>query len=160
MANYLSLPKIRFPVYLLPIDNWKTTDGLLFLENKILDDKNMSGDSLGLRRLQTPHKEELFPLKKCIGTLPALLKQDTKYFIDYNGTPFIYDKTKFCDLRYYRIKEIVRKGTASLLKARGIVQPFAIPRPPLPNMQWVGILHLHGLPWMLYEYSETKKPDI
>ena len=32
-------------------------------------------------------------------------------------------------------------------------------KPPAAGMEWAGILHLHGLPWMLYEYSDTKLKD-
>jgi len=52
--TYSKLNKIKFPIYEMPSDNWSKADGLLFLDDKIVDDKNQSGDTLGLRRLQTP----------------------------------------------------------------------------------------------------------
>ena len=62
VIQYKSINKIRFPVYELPSGNWDRRDGLLFLDNQIVDDTNQQGDSLGVRRLKTPHKN-LLPLK-------------------------------------------------------------------------------------------------
>jgi hypothetical protein len=153
------LKNIRFPVYRLPHSEWTKSDGLLFFEGLILDDKNMSGDSLGLRRLQTPFYKSLFPLRKSIHTTNGIFKQSTKCFIDSNGVPFIYMKTVTGQLKYYKIESVTKKITGSLLKLKGIPKPFSIPRPPATEMKWAGVLHYHGFPWVLYEYSETKLPD-
>ena len=72
---------------------------------------------------------------------------------------FIYEKTKSMPLKYLRIKKVIKKEVASLLWVEGCSHPFTIPRPPEQGMNWAGILHLHGLPWMLYEYSETKQKN-
>lgn len=56
ILSFKDISRIKFPVYVLPSSNWQETDGLLFLDGKILDDRNMSGATLGIRRLQTPHK--------------------------------------------------------------------------------------------------------
>jgi len=156
--TYKSIPKVKFPVFILPRDGWYSRDGILFLESFIIDDTNMPGNSLGLRRLQTPH-ENLLPIKRSVNDLPALLKQKSKFFIDSSGAVFSYEKTIYCSLKYYRIKEIVKQETSSLLKIQGINSPFIIIRPPEPDRYWVGILHLGTLPWMIYEYSRHKKPD-
>ena len=71
VIQYKSLNKIKFPVYVLPSGNWDRQDGLLFLDGKIVDDRNMSGDTLGVRRLQTPHKN-VFPLKHNVQRLTLL----------------------------------------------------------------------------------------
>ena len=118
----------------------------------------MPGDTLGIRRLQTPHKN-LLRLTKQLNTHIGLLKQPTRTFIDSNGTPFIYEKTKMCTVKYFKIKKIERKEVATVIWVQGIPSPFTVPRPPEDGMIWAGILHYHGLPWLLYEYSETKKPD-
>ena len=150
--------KLKFPVYRIFSSDWEVADGLLFIEGQVADDRNMPGETLGIRRVQTPYKE-LYPLKKQINDLNGILKQPTNMFIDSAGRPFIYEKTKLCKLSYYRIRKIDRKETASVLWLKGITAPFIIPRPPEDGMQWAGILHYHGLPWILYEYSESKKPD-
>ena len=40
VIQYKSINKVRFPVYAMTSDDWHITDGLLFLEGKILDDRN------------------------------------------------------------------------------------------------------------------------
>jgi hypothetical protein len=158
VITYKTLDKVRFPVYILPSGNWDKADGLLFLDGELVDDKNMPGDTLGVRRIQTPYKE-LMPLRRQLISPQGILKQKSKTFIDSNGTPFIYEKTKVCKLSYYKIKKVERKEVASILWLKGVNFPFTVPRPPEDGMTWAGVLHFHGLPWMLYEYSENKKPD-
>jgi len=156
VVTFKTIKKARFPVYKIYSSNWQKSDGLLFIDDRIVDDKNMEGNSLGIRRAQTPFTD-LYPLHHQIDTLYGILKQASRTFIDSNGIPFIYEKTLFCKLAYYRIKEVEQKESASLLWCSGLKSPFTIPRPPEPGMAWAGVLHYHGLPWMLYEYSEEKQ---
>lgn len=149
---------MTFPVYLLPSSNWQTIDGLLYLEGLLVDDKNMPGKTLGSRRLQTPF-EELLPLKKCIDSHVGIIKQSDNCFIDSKGAPFIYQKTKYCKLQYYKIRRIDLKDRASVLWLHGINNSFIIPRPPPSEYKWAGILHYEEAPWLLYSYSEEKCPD-
>lgn len=158
VVQYKSINKVRFPVYPLLSGDWDRRDGLLFLGDQILDDKNMPGDTLGIRRLQSPHKN-IRPLKQQIDNFRGLLKSNGKHFIDTNGAPFIYEKTEFCKLKYYKIKSIVQKDTCSLLKLYGVKQPFVIPRPPASEMRYAGVLHYGPMPWVLYEYSEDRRED-
>lgn len=158
VVTYSNLHKVVFPVFPIGSSNWSQSDGLLYLDNEILDDKNMAGLTLGARRIQTPF-HSLYTLKKCIETPIGVIKQSKSTFIDNNGTPFIYSKTRFLPLRYHKIERIVRKGTASLLWLKGISYPFTVLRPPLLEFSWAGILHFNSAPWALYEYSEDKKSD-
>jgi len=158
VIGYRQLPKITFPVFLLPSGNWEESDGLLFLDNDILDDKNQVGKTLGARRMQTPHRN-LQVLKHMIAYPNGLLKQRTKYFIDNTGRPFIYEKTTMLPLKYLKISKVELKTSATLITVKGYNAPFTVPRLPETGMTWAGVLHLKGLPWMLYEYSETKLKD-
>ena len=158
VIQYKSINKVKLHVYILHSGNWERQDGLLFLDGTIVDDKNMSGDTIGMRRLQTPHKN-LYPLKKQVDNFRGMIKSKEKHFIDTNGIPFIYEKTEFCKLKYYRIKSVVQKETASLLKLGGVKHPFVIPRPPASEMRYAGVLHFGALPWVLYEYSEDRRED-
>ena len=85
IVTYRTLDKVNFPVFILPSSNWQATDGLLYLDGELVDDRNMSGTTLGQRRLQTPHKG-LLPLKKSVNNLTGIVKQPTLCFIDSNGT--------------------------------------------------------------------------
>ena len=39
-----------FPVYVIHSENVELIDGILWLDNQVLDDKNMLGETLGIRR--------------------------------------------------------------------------------------------------------------
>lgn len=158
VITYKNISNIKFPVYELESGNWSRSDGLLFLEGSIIDDRNMPGATLGIRRIQTPYKE-LYPLKKSLDNFRGLLKSYSKHFIDSNGTPFIYEKTKYAKLKYYRIKKIVKKESRCVLWLYNVKNAFVIPRPPPDNVRYAGILHYENIPWILYEYSEELLKD-
>lgn len=158
VISFQSIKNIKFPVFIIPSSNWELADGLLFIDGELVDDRNMPGESLGIRRMQTPHAN-LLGIRKAIVDVNGILKQKRKTFIDSNGKPFIYEKTLSCKLKYYRILQVELKESACLLRLRGVKKPFIVPRPPLEGTLWAGVLHYHGLPWMLYEYSEKKLAD-
>jgi len=158
VIGYKNLHKLVFPVFLLDSGNWDASDGLLYLNGLLLDDKNQSGKTLGARRVQTPHGG-LYELKKMVSSPNGLLKQSTKYFIDNAGRPFIYEKSLMLPLKYLKINKVVRKDTAALIWVKGHNAPFTVPRPPEVGYTWAGVLHLRRIPWMLYEYSEKKLKD-
>ena len=68
----------------------------------------MEGDTLGIRRLQTPHKN-LQELNHKLDDFRGILKSVIKNFIDSNGIPFIYEKSQYCTIKIYRIKRIVKR---------------------------------------------------
>lgn len=157
--TYRSIRKeVQYPVFILPSGNWEEHDGLLFLDDMIVDDKNQEGKTLGARRVQTFHKN-ILPLKKMVTSYNGLLKQNKKFFIDNNGKAFMYNKTRYAALKYLKIRKVQQKDVATLIWLKGVHTPFTVPRPPAEGMFWAGVLHLHGLPWVLYEYSETKLKD-
>jgi len=157
VLTFRGVSSIAFPIYPLPSSNWEKADGLLFIDGKVVDDKNMSGETLGVRRLQTSH--DLLPLKKAILDFTGMIKQTNNVFIDNTGVPFIYQKTKMLPLRYKKIKRVDRKVVASVLHLEGEKQPFKIIRPPEDGMMWAGILYYQELPWKLYEYAEEYQKD-
>ena len=152
MLTYKQFNRITFPVYRLPSDNWYSLDGLLFVDSVIVDDKNQPGKTLGIRRLQTSFKN-ILPLEKACQDSLALIKNAAGPYIDSLGKCFLYEKTKWCALRYYRIRKVEKKEVASLLWLADIKFPFTIPRPPPDRVSWAGVLDLDGLPWLLYNYS-------
>ena len=156
--TYKDLNLITFPVYALPSGNWYSQDGLVFLDNKILDDKNMLGSNLGLRRLQSPHTN-LFPIKYKVRDLTGIIKSSKKHFIDSMGALFEYEKIDFLRLSYYKIERIENLTKVSRLHLHRVKKPFIVPRPPPPEIQYAGVLHSGIRPWLLYDYSETKLKD-
>ena len=49
----MKIHEIEFPIYVIGTEEIEETDGVLFADNRVVDDRNMSGDTLGARRLQT-----------------------------------------------------------------------------------------------------------
>lgn len=147
---------VEFPIYVLPHEDWSFSDGLMFMNGKVVDDRNMKGDTLGVRRLQTSYPS-MFPLKRQIDSFNGLLKQSQKTFIDSKGRPFIYEKSTWCSLQYSRIKKKELRDEYCLLWLENTSSPFSVPRPPEANMAFAGVLYLSGLPWILYEYSDSRK---
>lgn len=158
IITWKEFPKLQFPLYVLPSDNWFEADNVLFLNDMVLDEKNMPGETLGVRRIQS-RRTDLFPLKKAVLDLPTLIQCKTKFFIDNKGSPFIYQKTYNSKLKCYRIKRIENKDVASLLWLVGCSSPFTIPRPPRDNPPFVRILHYNGEPWLLYDYVRIPEKD-
>lgn len=157
IITYSKISQISFPVFKLAKFNWREEDGLIFLGDKILDDRNQPGETLGIRRLQTPHKN-LYRMRCCIDNHLGIIKQiGDPFYVDNKGLIFIYKKTLNCKLHYHEITKVERRDVASLIRVKGVRQPFTVPRPPTHGALWAGVLYLHGLPWMLYEYSEEKK---
>lgn len=157
MVTYKRLTKLDYPVFRLPSTNWESRDGLLFVDNILLDDTNMPGETLGIRRLQTPFKA-ILPLTKACTEPICLIKNSGGPYVDNYGKLFEYTKTKFCAVRYYKIRTIELCVSHSLLWLYRINFPFRIPRPPPPEYKWAGVLHLHDRPWLLYDYAEEKLP--
>lgn len=158
VLTYKRLNTLNYPVFRLPSTNWESKDGLLYVDGLLVDDKNMPGETLGIRRLQTPFKGLLKLSKACTGPI-GLIKNPAGPYIDNHGKLFEYEKTKYCKVRYYKIKSIEKKITHSLLWLYRINFPIEIPRPPDPDFKWAGILHLEERPWLLYDYATEKLPE-
>ena len=65
VLTYKDIQRILFPVFSLPSSNIILSDGILYIDNYIIDDRNMEAETLGLRRLKTPMKP-LYKLNKAI----------------------------------------------------------------------------------------------
>lgn len=159
VLTYRDLHKINFPIYILPNDNVEKMDGIVFLDGQVLDDRNQKGETLGIRRIQSPYKE-LHPLRKSIAGFSGIVKQmGNKTYIDSKGLVFTYEKSLLCKLKYHKVTKIERKDIASTVHLKGIQTPFQVIRPPYSDIEYAGVLYFHGLPWKLYEFSTTKLKD-
>ena len=88
-----------YPVYVLNSDNIWEQDGIVFIEDQVLDDLNQTGDTIGQRRLRTPLKN-LFPLKFQIENVVGLIKHRGKNYVDTSGKYFHYEKSTFTKLKF------------------------------------------------------------
>jgi hypothetical protein len=155
LITYKNFDKITFPVFRLESDNLEMADGILWSDNRVLDDRNMPGATLGLRRLQTPFKD-IVPLPWSIPTVVNLIRNRGGSYIDSTGLVIYYEKTKMVKLAYYKIRKIQPQKTHSLVWVSNLNFPFTVPRPPDAGLTWAGILHINDFPWLLYEFAEKK----
>ena len=146
----------EFPLYVVHTDEVMEADGILWIEDQVLDDKNMSGETLGKRRLQTPMKS-LYPLRYMINDEIELIKHQGKFFIDSKGEFIIYEKTEKVQLRYHKILKVERLRGRSIIKVKDIPFPFDVLRPTSSEEKWAGVLYRKGIPWKLYETVKERK---
>lgn len=158
VINYKHLASVEFPVYGVQSNDVYAADGILWLDNKVLDDRNQLGATLGARRLQTPHK--LFPLRKSFSFVSEMLQSRYQHFIDSKGNFFTYEKTLYTKVRYHKILTRSLRDTGTVLKLEGVFAPLVVSRPPPPGKTWVGMLYFKGYPWLPYDYAEDYSADI
>ena len=150
--------KIKFPVFTVHTDEILFIDGILWVGNQVLDDTNMKGKSLGMRRLQTP-MTSIYPLKYMIKNIRSYLDHQGKYYIDTTGRFFRKIKTTKVELKYHKIIKVEQKEVVSVLWVKDCPFPFTIDRPIADSETWVGLLYRQGLPWLVYDTSPEKKKN-
>jgi len=146
--------RIRFPVHTVPRDDLYWEDGLLMLDNLVIDDKNQKGDTLGIRRLQTPHK--LKRLNKTYLEFSDLLYENPPILIDTNGIVFSYQKTRWQNVISHKIKKREQRDTHTRIWLHGVNFAFLVSNPPV-GKDWAQVLYLRKWPWLLYGFSERKE---
>ena len=154
----MKLENIRFPLYVVHSDEVLRRDGVLWVDGAVLDDTNVHGESLGVRRLRTPLKN-MYDLKHQIDNFGGLIKHRGRFYIDSNGKFFIYEKSKKATLKYHLIRKVEQKDIVTLIWIQNIPFPFEVPRPPHRTELYAGILYISGKPAYLYELSTKKCKD-
>jgi hypothetical protein len=150
--NYIQiLRRTEFPFFVLSSKELRFEDGLVLLNEKVVDDRNQPGKTLGQRRLHSPHK--LFPIRKCVKNFIELLDSKDKSFIDSRGNTFTYIKTKTVTVRSYEILKKISKETFTVIVCKNVNSFFAVPRFPR-SAEWAQIIELDTLPWKLYSTSD------
>jgi len=150
--------KIKFPVFVLHTDEIMSVDGILWIENQVLDDMNMKGETLGMRRLQTP-MTSIYPLKSMIKNIRNYLDHQGKYYIDSRGRWFRKIKTTKAELKYHKILRVDKKNIASVMWIKDCPYPFTLDRPINEGETWAGLLYRDGVPWLLYDTANKKKKN-
>ena len=144
------LKKVTFPVYAIP-EELTFRDGLLTNQERVIDDKNQKGDTLGKRRLQTPHTT--YNLNKMCEDFVALMRIKHKNFIDSRGNCFYYKKEQYIPVKPMKIKTKEYKGYYCRLWLAGHNSPFILKSAPL-GKEWAHVLLLDTEPWQIYDFSE------
>ena len=144
---------VKFPVYEIPSEDLYSSDGLLFVNGKVLDDRNQAGKTLGERRLKTSQVKA--PLVKSYPSFIDLVKSTHTLFIDSRGVPFRYERSKACTVESRKIKKKISRGTYTILYADKVNNLFSMSRYPKAE-EWAQILYLDKMPWLLYGVSEIE----
>jgi len=150
------LRSITFPIYAVRNEDFYLRDGLILLNEKVIDDRNQPGDTLGKRRLQTPHP--LLKLGKCCEEFINLLKSKDRIHIDTKGNIFSYEKTKWTKTKSIRIKRKEVVETHTRLWLQGVNFPF-LERSPPHGKDWANVLYFNKRPWIIYSFSEEREKD-
>ena len=150
------LRSIKFPVYSLGTEDFYIRDGLLLVNELVVDDKNQPGNTLGKRRLQTPHKKRKLTI--VYEEFLDIVKNKTTVLIDDNGVIFSYERTKFQKIKSIKIVRKDLQNTHSRIWLKGVNFAFIVKEPPLA-MNWAQVLYLNSRPWLLYGLSEDKLED-
>lgn len=145
--------KVLFPVYQIGHDNIYYEDGLLMKNGKVIDDRNQPGDTIGKRRLSTPHK--LARLNLAVFDFVSLMDARGLEFIDNKGFCFKYIKTKICNVKSFKISKKISRDTYTIIILKGVNSPFSISYYPW-GKEWAQVLMLDNLPWKLVSLSENK----
>lgn len=157
--QFKDIKGIVFPVYALPSKDWYRQDGVLFIDNgRVLDDTNMPGPSLGIRRIQCGRKD-LCRLRTAYTDFGSMLKSKHRFFIDSAGVPFIYSRTINSPLIHHSVKNIELKDEHSIVWLKNIPYPMSIPRPPYGDPRFARVLYYKGSPWLIYDFVSEKGKD-
>ena len=113
---------IKFPAYVLS-EEPEEIDGLLIIADQVVDDRNMSGETLGIRRLQSPMKS-IYPLRYMVDDEVGMMKHRGKHFIDTNGVYWYNEKKKTATLKYHKIRKVEKKDIAAVVWLKDVPFPL------------------------------------
>jgi hypothetical protein len=132
------------------------------LNIRYIDNKNLPGKTLGLRRLELKKDNAtLYPIKTAVYFLADLIKLATykAWFIDSAGTVFQYKKSTRAKLRSYKLKQVLpAQGLGCVLEVEGVAARFKSMQRPEPDEQYVALLNFSGS-YLLYGYSTKPIKD-
>ena len=155
----------EFPVYIIgQYDTLYNEDNIIRVitldgKTRIIDNKNIPGNTLAVRRLQLNSKDA-FTFKGTIFTFSQLLKlhHPNNWYIDVNGFLFKYRKTTIVPLIWRKILSVdYIEGRGLNLRVKDIDVPIRVPAG-TPITGYIGLLKLMD-GYILYGISNTPKKD-
>lgn len=168
----MNLLEISWPVFRLGEHKPRIENGIVYYSKeyleqdttdtrvglRIVDDKSISGTSLGARRLklQFDPQAQLFPIKTTVYFLADLIKysKPTTWWIDSTGRCFQYKKSTRAKLTCHKLAQVLPlDGMGAVVEAAGIPQRFKCLYSPRPDQHYVGVLRW-GLGYILYGFYE------
>ncbi|MCP3899132.1 MAG: hypothetical protein GY707_05295 [Desulfobacteraceae bacterium] len=159
----MKITDIVWPIYYIgQHDEIYTEYNVTYLSNKervfIIDNKNLSGDTIGKRRLKL-RGEVLYKFKKTLFMFSELVdftrpkKVANRKFCDSRGNIFIYKKSKYVSLKCFPIHYVENFDTYKLIRVKGTLQSFKVPNNYYnPAYQYLSALYF-GKYYALYDLS-------
>ena len=126
---------------------------------KVIDNMNMPGHSLGVRRLQHLMdntqiiKRKLFKLSRPSYSLSDMLHRKINLFIDSSGKIYNHVKTTFVPVETYKLKSFVEFQEGYVLFVHGLHCRFFINRAPNLHEKFVQVLRV-GKGFVMYGFSD------
>lgn len=160
--QHKKLTDIKFPIYAITSSYLKIWEefGVLYIrttKDKVLDNKNIQGSTLGSRRAKIS-EDSLYKLRGTIFSVPQLLNSKYKTYIDTNGLVFKYNKHSFVPLVYHKVKKVIKKEDGCIVSFKDTTYMAKMPYRDAIRIKYAGILHTQ-LGDILYEYTEEKKKN-
>lgn len=126
---------------------------------KVIDNMNMTGSSLGIRRLQHLMDKQiiqrkLFKLSRPSYCLADILHRKINMFIDSSGKIYNYTKSHFVPLETYKLKSYIELPEGYVLFVHNLHCRFFINRAPNLHEKWVQVLRV-GKGFVLFGLSES-----
>lgn len=171
----MKLHEVTFPIFNIRANESITReDGIVYVypsmvrnTKKILDNTNLPGANLGLRRIQ--FTENKYKLNKSLFTLKELFNNtcSNKHFIDFKGKVFKYKKSnKHRIVKYFKIvktTKILNKGYKVELLGSNYTKILSSASFNPSNIKYLGIINISGMN-ILYdispEYQKSRKVRI
>jgi hypothetical protein len=175
LTKPINLQEIVYPVFrlgaekpvfldgvVLYLRQYKDEDGQTVQKVRIIDDTNLPGETLALRRLEIlKSKVKLKSLGNAVFFLGDLIKLAHRklWFIDSAGNVFQYKKTAVAKLVFKKITLMhhIPSGGA-IIEVEGIPSRFKCLYSPRAGEQYAGIL-VSGLSYILYGLYVEKPKD-
>lgn len=158
---------ISWPLYPIRKNRGITEDNnVLYIEDDyneyILDNKNMAGNTLAMRRLNITEIGgiNLYKFHDVILDLADLLRYSkNNQFLDKSGKLFQYTKSsKHRKLIYRKILKVEVSDTSTFLSVSGIFRKIILPYIPSKVLSYVGLIVTSG-DYIVYEFCSTLKKD-
>lgn len=159
----LNFWKIQWPIYHLSRIPQRV-DNLLFVEDndgnyKVIDNLDMPGHTLGVRRLQhlmdtsSIIKRKLLKLSRPSYSLSDMLHRKINLFIDSSGKVYNHVKTTFVPVETFKLKSFVEYPEGYVLYVHNLHCRFFINRAPNLHEKYVQVLRV-GKGFVMYGLTD------
>ena len=162
------ISEIVWPLYGLRVhSSIQERNNVLYITTEygehILDNKNLSGSTLGMRRLQLKNvlKNEYYSLYRLTGIYynitDVIQSKKSKVYIDTAGIIHNFTRKTRRELKYYKVKDIQVHDNTLLCYCRGLSAPLFISYIPTVMPLYLGLVKVEGALYVYELSSENKK---